>query len=72
MQLNRKKARIFDLFTDPLYEKVADAINVHMRKVLKKDVKSSAEKSDELELPDVKKIFSGSDPIFVHSVEHHF
>ena len=57
MQLKKKHPRKFDLFTDPLYEEAASAINGHMREALKGGCKSSARPSDEFEPPAARKIF---------------
>ena len=61
MQLKKKHPRKFDLFTDPLYEEAASAINGHMREALKGGCKSSARPSDELEPPVVRKSLVQSD-----------
>ena len=49
MQLKEKKQRSFDLFTDALYSKAADAINNNVKDVVKTGVKSSATLFDYIE-----------------------
>ena len=48
MQLKQKQPRSFDLWTDPLYEKAATALNANMKMAVKIGVKSGASANDEL------------------------
>ena len=62
MRLKQKQTPSFDLWTDPLYEKAAKALNANMKMAVKIVIKSVASANDELKPQHVRVIFIGSDP----------
>ena len=57
MQLKQKQPRSFDLWTDPLYEKAATALNANMKMAVKIGVKSGASANDELKPQRVRMLY---------------
>ena len=57
IQLKQKQPPSFDLWTDPLYEKAATALNANMKMAVKIGVKSGASANDELKPQHVRMLY---------------